>query len=98
MKEEIKNAVLEHTTLGFEDHGIFTCWLTLRFLDAEQGFGGYSMGGEYTHKVVTGILSVVGVDSWEKLRGSHIRVKSENGRIKEIGNFLEEKWFSFKIK
>lgn len=98
MKEEIKNAIIESTTLGFEGHGILTCFLQLNYSGSGQGFGGYALGGEYTTTVIKGILNTVGVESWENLKGKHVRVKREsdwNGKILEIGHFMEDKWFSF---
>ena len=41
------------------------------------------------------ILNVLEVNSWEKLRGSHIRVKTDsisNGKIIAIGHFLKDRW------
>ena len=44
------------------------------------------------------ILETVGVDTWENLKGQHIRVK-DNGlgsTVDEIGNLMEEKWFNIR--
>ena len=38
---EIRNAVIQSTMLGYEDHGILTCFLHLDYSGAGQGFGGY---------------------------------------------------------
>lgn len=40
---EIRNAVISSTTLGWEDHGILTCWVQLDYSGAGQGFGGYAL-------------------------------------------------------
>lgn len=99
MKKEIKNAIIQDTMLGFEDHGIFTCMIYLDYGGSVQGYGGYSLGGEFTNQVIKGILKALDVDIWESLKGVHVRVEKEgsyNGKILRIGHFLEEKWFSFK--
>lgn len=94
--------------LGEEDHGIFTCFLFLKLEVGSQGFGGYGldeydkiaqrridrngMGLEYIKK----ILETVGVDSWEKLKGKHIRILKDdtwNSPITGIGHIIEDKWF-----
>lgn len=41
MKENIKNAKIESTMLGFEGHGFLTYWLYLDYGGSGQGFGGF---------------------------------------------------------
>lgn len=91
---EIQNALIKSTSLGYEDHGILTCWLHLDFGGSCQGFGGYALDepikdreGKFVERVPTvatgkwvkGILEVVGVEKWEALSGKHIRVEREDG-------------------
>lgn len=95
-KEEIKNGRIESTSLGFEDHGIFTYSITIDYGGSGQGFGGYALGGEYTDKVIKGLIKAVGVENWEDLKGEYVRVKLVNRRITEIGHLLEDKWFNHK--
>lgn len=94
---EVKNAKIVSTMLGFEDRGILTYMIYLDLAGGgSQGFGGYVLGGDYTTKVVKGILEAVGAESWEKLVGKYVRVESEsgwNGKLTRIGNLLEDKWF-----
>lgn len=40
---ETRNVIIESTMLGYEDHGILTCWLTLSYGGSGQGFGGYAL-------------------------------------------------------
>jgi hypothetical protein len=95
MNPEIKNAKIASTMLGFEGHGILTYMIYLSYGEsASQGFGGYTLGGAYTTKVVEGILKTLDVETWEALPGNHVRAKIVNGRITEIGNILEDKWFN----
>ena len=37
------NAQIESTMLGYEDHGIMTCFLNLKQDGSGQGFGGYGL-------------------------------------------------------
>lgn len=94
------NAKIEDTMLGFEDHGIFTCMIYLDFGDSShQGFGGYSLGNEYTNRVITGLLKTLEIDQWESLKGKYVRIRKEddkyNSKITEIGHLLKDQWFKF---
>lgn len=91
------NAKIESMSLGYEDHGIMTIMLTLDFGGSMQGFGGYGLdGAEDLQRWIKELLRVVGVERWEDLKGKYVRVEKEedwNGRITQIGHFLENKWF-----
>ena len=94
MEDEITNALIEKTFLGFE-RGLLTCWLYLRLDEcSQQGFGGYNILGVSPIKE---ILITVGVENWEALPGKYIRVKKDRdrplGRIKAIGHITDNKWF-----
>src|SRR5574344_606051 len=101
---DIANAQITNTFLGNESHGIMTFYIYVRLQGSSCGIGGYSLQG-YDKKVtysgkgleaIQQILNVVGVDSWEELKGKYIRVK-DNGwgePIDEIGNLIEDKWFN----
>ena len=106
--EEIKNAVIESTMLGYEDHGIFTCFLTLNYGVSGQGFGGYGLdkpledddgnficrtGSAYGMNFIINILKIVGVEKWEELVGKNIRVKATHNKIISIGHFLDDTRF-----
>lgn len=60
---------------------------------ASQGFGGYSLGGDATTNLLKKLLTAVGVEKWEDLKGKHVRVQTENGRIRAMGHIMEDKWF-----
>ena len=107
---EIKNAQIISTMLGREDHGVMTFMIFVRFDKGIQcGIGGYSLDSydkilkkrmfkAESMEVISKILDVVGVNEWEKLNGSYIRIK-DNGwgsTIDEIGNLMEDKWLNFK--
>jgi len=98
------NAKISHTTLGFEDHGFLIWSIGTESEKSSQSFGsiicgeynkklGYSVGTKYMADCVAHILHTVGVDTWEELKGQHIRIKREGGRIAAIGNFMEDRWF-----
>ena len=105
MTREIKNARIESTMLGYEDHGILTCFLYLDYGGGgHQGFGGYAFD-DYREEVrervpvafgaqfISSILKTVGATSWEKLPGQHLRVDATHDRVYRIGHLLREEWF-----
>jgi hypothetical protein len=80
-------ALIERTHLGFEDHGIFTAWLTLDYGSSGQGAGmmcldqptprepGGAFGREGTAYGLDWIiraLETVGVSTWEEVRGKRV--------------------------
>ena len=67
--DEVELGRIHKTAPGFEDHGIFTFNLDIRFGGTGQGFGGICLGGPYTDYYIRRILEAVGVDSWEDLPG-----------------------------
>lgn len=106
----ISNARITDTFLGIEDHGIFTFSIKVEL----AGGGRYCSIGNYclsytdedgktrfdakNSEAICRILEVVGVKSWEKLKGQYIRVK-ENGwgsGIHVIGNLMKDEWFDLK--
>ena len=91
---EIKNAVIEDTSLGFEDRGILTAFLYLNYGNSSQGFGGYSMTGQFCSEFIKNVLTTVGVENWEELTGKHIRAETEHTKIHRIGNITKDEWFS----
>lgn len=101
---EIHNALITGTMLGFEDHGIMTFFIYLEW-DGGVGFGGYAldeydkekqqrMGVGYSLDLLKEIMDVVGVETWEKLKGKHVRVDSEGwgGKALGLGNLLKDEW------
>lgn len=106
----IKNAVINSTMLGREDHGIMTFMIYIAFDSGIScGVGGYVLD-EYDPKtktrvfrsesmeIISKILDVVGVNSWEELPGKYIRFE-DNGwgsMVTKIGNIMEDKWLDFK--
>lgn len=107
---EIKNAKITSTMLGREDHGIMTFMIFVEFDKCVGcGIGGYALDyydrtlktrvcSPKSMEAITKILDVVGVDKWEKLEGSYIRIKDKGwgSTIDEIGNLMEDKWFNLR--
>ena len=103
----VKNAKIERTMLGVEDHGIMSFMLHLDYGGAGQGAGGYALDQyDKERKLRIGwgpgllllrtILETVGVESWEKLPGQHIRVRASHSKVHAIGHFLDDKrWLDF---
>ena len=100
----IKNAVIKGTMLGIEDHGIMTCFLNLDYGGSGQSFGGYSLDGfnesedkrvgtAWGMEFIRRVLEVLDVDSWEKIKGTHCRVKADHGKVYRIGHIIKDQWF-----
>jgi len=94
------NAQITSTMLGFEDHGILTCFLMLEQKGAVQGFGGYRLDAPKNVQPPMGtfwvkrILETVGVQKWEDLPGKYVRVVGEKfGDITGIDHITEDRWF-----
>ena len=109
---QLKNAIIESTTLGVEDHGIFSYFLHLKYGDSSsQGSGGYCLdtpvmdgtkflgrvGMAYGAETIRKILEVLEVSRWEKLPGTPCRVISEHEKVHRIGHYLKDKWFDPKL-
>lgn len=106
----IKNAQIDGTFLGREDHGIMTFSVYVKFDSCcHQGIGGYALdyynretkARVFTAKgleAISKILDVVGVEKWEDLNGKYIRIVDQGwGKpIDEIGNLMEDKWFNLR--
>jgi len=91
---EIKNAKIESVYLGFEGHGILTCYLNLDYGGVAQSFGGYQMKNpNYGMEFIERVLRVVGVESWEQLPGKTIRAKADNVKVYGIAHILRPEWF-----
>jgi hypothetical protein len=82
MLEQI--AKITSTSLGWEDHGIFTVWLNLDYGGSGQGAGGYALDQPLRDKndkfikrtgtasgmdFIIGIIRACGVEKWEDVEG-----------------------------
>lgn len=109
MGERIVNAQITNVTLGYEDHGILTFGLTIKFGCSGCVYGGFaldnydkSLGRRIPtakgFQCLTEIMKVVGVRNWEDLQDKYIRVVDSGigSSLDKIGNLMEDKWFSIK--
>lgn len=81
-------AKITNTMLGYEDHGIFTCSLTVNYGGSGQSIGGYCLdepvrregefigrfGTAYGMEFVARVIKACGVESWEQVKGRTIYV------------------------
>jgi hypothetical protein len=88
-------AKIRKATLGWEDHGIFTCMLDLDYGAIGQGAGGYALDepvhvdGEFVGRVGTAygmnwiirLMRAVGVNDWSELQGRTVLAVIENRRV-----------------
>lgn len=85
-------AKIRGTTLGYEDHGIFTAYLELDYGSSAQGAGG--MMFDYFDKDldkrigrgegiqwIAGVLGACGVRTWEEVKGRTVIAITESGRV-----------------
>ena len=104
---EVKNAKIRSTSLGVEGHGIFTFMLHLDYGGSGQGAGGFGLDGHDESKdyrpgfkgaipLLNEILRVAGVDTWEDLPGTLIRVSADDCEVEKIGHITDDKWLNFK--
>lgn len=105
LMHQARNAKITATELGF-NNGILTFNLTLQGDGWGVEFGNYALD-EYSEvsnkrlptakgfEVITNILKVVGVESWEDLPGKFVRVEDMRlgSKCTGIGNIMKNKWF-----
>lgn len=103
MGVEIYNARIADASLYIEDHDILTISLDLEINGYHQSFGGYNLqagGKNYCAIFVRGILDILDVREWNKVKGQYCRVRYNNGkgvgcgnRIDAIGHIMKDQWF-----
>jgi hypothetical protein len=87
-----RNAQIEEMYLGIEDHGMFIAQITMDYGDGGHQSYQRILHQDDCHKVLLDILDIVGVRSWEGLKGKSCRVVLRDGFIRQIGNYLDDKW------
>jgi hypothetical protein len=104
-KEEIKNAIIESTTIDMGERSLLTAWLHLDYGGSCQGFGGYSLylpksyahfteNGDFAGHFLFRCMEIAGVESWEKMKSKTVRVKLCDGKIEAIGHIVKDDWFN----
>jgi hypothetical protein len=90
----IENAVIDSADIVFSRGFILDCWLYLSFDGAQQGFGGFGLGGSpfddtavcaehHNQKnlaadFIGGVMAVAGVEKFSAMPGKVIRVEKED--------------------
>lgn len=101
---ELKNARIRSATITMEDHGVLMVNLDLDYGGTGQGFGGYCLANvsreskHWSIKTVAGhfiirVMQVAGVERWDRVAGSPIRVRASHNKVQSIGHILNEDWF-----
>lgn len=102
--EEVCNARIRSTFLGFSGGtGPFTAVLQLEvggpilefgklILDRYDGKSAIA-GTAFGHEFIIRVVRTVGVDSWEALKGQHLRIVRSGTEVKRIGNIVDNVWF-----
>lgn len=85
-------AKIESTTIGPEDHGIFTAFVSCALEDGwHQGFGGYDLReGSAAATFIQKVLWAAEASSWEKLVGKTLVVykKDRHSEIAGVGKLF----------
>ena len=88
----VLNGTIMSTFLGVEDHGIPTFNLNIEFGNSVQGFGHYDLRHPAHQTMIFDVLKALGVESWEKLKGTNVRVKRRGGLLRAIGHIVKDQW------
>ena len=105
----IMNAKITGTMLGYEDHGIMSCWLYIEGAGWGCGYGGYSLdeydpekkerfGTKIGFNAIIQLMKTLKVEKWEDLKGQYVRCElgGKFGReMTKIGHLMDDRWFSF---
>jgi hypothetical protein len=96
----VTNGKITHLFLGMEDHGIWTTEVGVEDQGGTQSFGGLAFNGvegsRFMGEWIKGVCKALQVDSWEKLKGTHCRIRRDKygGPIRSIGHIIHENWFT----
>ena len=110
--KKIENAKIELVSLNMGNHGCLTLDIVLEGNGWGCSFGGYCLGHGYLGasddcfkgydkglEAIMRIMDVVGVSDLNDMNGKNVRVVKDGigGRIKAIGNIIEDKWFDYAL-
>jgi hypothetical protein len=93
---DIENVRISRTHLGFEDHGLSYAAIFVEGATWSGAFGTNVVGDIYTHRFVSGVLRALGLDRWEDLPGTLVRVRwaGWNQPMAAIGHAIQDRWFA----
>lgn len=94
---EAEIGTIHNTFIGIEDHGILGMNIDFDFGGVRQGTGVYYLSSVYEQ--IPSILSVCGVQEWEKLKGRSCYVLRDDARgmIRGIMSFHGDKHVLFGV-
>lgn len=91
MQSEIKNARISDVFLGFQDHGIFTCMITVDYDGSSQAVPALNLSKNASSYLIQ-LLNTFQVSSFDLIKGQYCRVKLEDGMITHIGHIVNNVW------
>ena len=104
MEPEIRNAIICHASISYDDRGCLDCMITLDYGHSQQGFAygqGIYLPKSFDHHEIKSraghyifrCMEVAGVTDWSKMIGRPIRAKCSDGLIRAIGHIVKDDWF-----
>lgn len=91
---EVKNAKIVSASLGRTPEGLLTAWLTLKYADGGQPFGGYELSGNKAALFILRVLEIAQVATWDELVGCAVRAHCSEDKVYAIGHIIEGDLFS----
>jgi len=90
---QVRNAIIKEASL-VKQGGALIALVRLNYGDQEQNFGGFPLNGELADVFLSDLLTVVGVDSWDKLVGKAVRAEQDDAQVYRIGNIVSDVWLN----
>ena len=104
----VENAKITNVQLGWEDHCIFSCWITVEGNGWGCNYGGYCLdtydkaqkkrvASQAGFQAIMELMATLEVKNWEDLKGQYVRVEhlGWGGKVIKIGHLIKDKWFGF---
>lgn len=94
---EADYATISDAFIGFEDHGIFTAYLSFRGQSWAQGESARSWSGPKLKLYLQTVLKTLGADGWSKVTGQEVLVLRESyfGPILGFAHRTEDRYMLF---
>lgn len=100
-KVYIDNAIIEKAEITNDIRGCLTANITFDYggLVQTEGFCIYqpalqTPAPDFAGHFIWRMLDIAGVDCWEDVRFSPVRVKKVDGQIEAIGHIIKNDWFN----
>lgn len=90
-------ATISKSFIGFEDHGIFTAYLTFRCQSWQQSESARLWSGDQLKRYLETVLKTLGVNGWSEVEGQEVLVLREDylGPILGFAHRSEDRYFFF---